>query len=111
MLDPRTLSGKPAFTTRKRPRQRKKPAGFQVTRPRATGRYEVTPPTNLVAQVARFMAGDTTGYRTDWPTHLLAIATEYMQAAHFAGIEHRGSAWVERTKKLITRKKDRAIIR
>jgi len=93
------ITGKPfQFQPRKRKRG-KSPGGTQVIRPhvREIKPGSVKPPANLVAQVARHIAGDTSGFRTDWPPQLIATAASHMRASHYVGLENRGSAWVKRT--------------
>lgn len=101
---PSSLSGKPSSFMHKKRRNRRTPSGYQVIHARSTVRaHSVKPPPNLIAQIARFIVGDTMSSRTDWPPHLLKIAEQYMRAAHFPGLEARGSAWVQRTRDQIRR--------
>lgn len=97
------LSGKPNwFTTGRKKRQPAKRGGYSVITPKiARPAHSVNPPANLVARVARHIAGDTSGFRTDWPKPLMNKATNKMRAAHYPGVENRGEAWVKRTISLI----------
>jgi hypothetical protein len=66
--------------------------------------HTVEPPVNLVAQVARHVAGDTSGYRTDWPKPLMKLAARRMRAVHYPGLENRGARWVQLTIKKLQEK-------
>ena len=96
--NPAALSGKPPPFKPRRKRRTPAKGGYSViTVKRAKPAHTVKPPANLVAQVARHIVGDTSGFRTDWPKPLLATAASHMRAAHYPGLENRGAAWVKRT--------------
>lgn len=92
------LSGEPTFYKPRRNGRPKPAGGYSIIKPNVPKpAHTARPPTNLIAQVARHIAGDTSGFRTDWPKPLLATAAAHMRAAHYAGLEKRGAAWVKRT--------------
>ena len=108
---PKALSGKPSFIKRSRPKRSrsKRPAGMQVFTPNVGGvAHQVKPPDLLVAQVARWIIGDTSGYRTDWPKPLLLLAANAMHAAHYSGLERTGAKWVRRTINQLNRKSQKS---